>query len=69
MALDFAAEQKLSFKQDTNVMLMYAEMASLMRLPTDIGKGSALHVHLFELIEMHKKLILARARGNNDCGR
>jgi hypothetical protein len=49
-------------------MLMYAEMASQMRLPTDLKKGSAQHVCLFELIEMHKKFILARARGSNDCG-
>jgi len=27
------------------------------------------HVHLFDLIEMHKKLIVARARGNNEYGR
>jgi hypothetical protein len=64
----FAAEQKFSFKQDINVMLMYAEMATQMRLPTDLKKGSAQHVRLFELIEMHKKFILARARGSNDCG-
>jgi len=47
-------------------MLMYAELASQMRLPTDIEKDSAQQAHLFELIETHKKLILARARGSNE---
>jgi hypothetical protein len=64
----FAAEQKISFKQGVNGMLIYAEMASQMRLPTDIKKGSVQHVHLFELIEMHKKFVLARARASNDYG-
>jgi len=49
-------------------MLRYAEMESQMRLPTDLKKGLAQHVRLFELIEMHKKFILARARGSDDSG-
>jgi len=55
-------------KWDITVMLMYAEKISQTRLATDIKEGSVHHVHLFELIELHKKFILARARGSNDYG-